>query len=72
LGEFNGKLRDELLNREVFHTLKVAQILTGWWRREFNELRPHSSLRGRPPAPHGILSPEFPLRQYASPAMVLS
>jgi transposase InsO family protein len=31
---FNGKLRDELLNREVFHTLKEAQILTGRWRRE--------------------------------------
>jgi transposase InsO family protein len=69
---FNGKLRDELLNREVFHTLEEAQILTGWWRREYNHLRPHSSLGGRPPAPQTVLPAEFSLAQYAPPAMVLS
>jgi putative transposase len=69
---FNGKLRDELLDREAFASLKEAQILTDWWRREYNELRPHSSLCGRPPAPQAILSPEFLLRQYAPTAMVLS
>ena len=69
---FNGKLRYELLNGEVFHTLEEARILTGWWRREYNHLRPHSSLGGRPPAPQAILPPELSLAKYAPPAVVLS
>lgn len=48
---FNGKLRDELLNGEVFYSLKEVQILTEKWRREYNTVRPHSSLGYRPPAP---------------------
>ncbi len=52
---FNGKLRDELLNREVFSTLIEAQILIEWWRKEYNQIRPHSSLGYRPPAPQPIL-----------------
>ncbi len=48
---FNGKLRDELLNREIFYSLKEVQVLTESWRREYNQLRPHSSLGYRPPAP---------------------
>jgi transposase InsO family protein len=48
---FNGKLRDELLNREVFSTLTEAKILIEQWRREYNQVRPHSSLGYRPPAP---------------------
>jgi len=52
---FNGKLRDELLNREIFYSLKEVQILTEQWRREYNEVRPHSSLGYRPPAPEAIL-----------------
>jgi len=48
---FNGKLRDELLNREIFTTLTEAQILIEQWRREYNQVRPHSSLGYRPPAP---------------------
>jgi transposase InsO family protein len=48
---FNGKLRDELLNREVFETLKEAQVLIERWRREYNQRRPHSALAYRPPAP---------------------
>ncbi len=48
---FNGKLRDELLNLEIFYTLREAQILIEDWRREYNEFRPHSSLGYRPPAP---------------------
>ena len=48
---FNGKLRDELLNGEIFFTLKEAQVLIESWRREYNEYRPHSSLGYRPPAP---------------------
>ena len=48
---FNGKLRDEHLNREIYYTLREAQILIEGWRREYNEVRPHSSLGYRAPAP---------------------
>ncbi len=48
---FNGKLRDELLNGEIFYTLKEAQILIEQWRIHYNTIRPHSSLGYRPPAP---------------------
>jgi len=51
---FNGKLRDELLNGEIFYTLKEAQVLIEAWRREYNTIRPHSSLKYRPPAPEAI------------------
>ena len=51
---FNGKLRDELLNREIFYSLKEAQVLIEQWRRHYNEVRPHSSLGYRPPAPATI------------------
>ena len=52
---FNGKLRDELLNGEIFMTLKEAQYLIESWRREYNTVRPHSSLGYRPPAPEAKL-----------------
>ena len=52
---FNGKLRDELLNREIFYSLKEVEILTEQWRREYNTIRPHSSLGYRPPAPEAIM-----------------
>ncbi len=48
---FNGKLRDELLNGEVFNTLLEAQVLIEGWRQHYNQIRPHSSLGYRPPAP---------------------
>jgi len=48
---FNGKLRDELLNREIFTTLIEAKVLIGQWGKEYNQVRPHSSLGYRPPAP---------------------
>ncbi len=48
---FNSKLRDELLNGEVFTTLTEARILIEQWRREYNQVHPHSSLGYRPPAP---------------------
>jgi transposase InsO family protein len=51
---FNGKLRDELLNREIFYTLKEAQVLVEGWRRHYNGVRPHSSLGYRPPAPETL------------------
>jgi transposase InsO family protein len=53
---FNGKLRDELLNREIFTTLTEAKVLIEQWRQEYNHIRPHSSLGYRPPAPEAILS----------------
>jgi transposase InsO family protein len=48
---FHGRLRDELLNGELFDTLWEAQVLLGQWRREYNAFRPHSALGYRPPAP---------------------
>jgi transposase InsO family protein len=48
---FNGKFRDGLLNGEIFFTLKEAQVLIERWRREYNTVRPHSSLNYRPPVP---------------------
>jgi putative transposase len=52
---FNGKFRDELLNGEIFYTLKEAQVLIEEWRLEYNTFRPHSSLKYRPPAPEAWL-----------------
>ena len=52
---FNGKLRDELLAREVFYTLREAKVLIERWRRHYNKERPHSSLGYRPPAPEAVM-----------------
>lgn len=52
---FNGKLRDELLNGELFYTLKEAQVLIERWRRNYNTVRPHSSLGYKPPAPEAVM-----------------
>jgi transposase InsO family protein len=52
---FNGKLRDELLDREIFYTLAEAKVLIERWRHEYNTIRPHSSLGYRPPAPEAAL-----------------
>ncbi len=54
---FIGKLRDELLNREIFYTLKEATILIEQWRRHYNGVRPHSALGYRPPTPETIAFP---------------
>jgi hypothetical protein len=48
---FKGRLRDELLNGEIFTTLKEAQIVIEGWRQHYNRMRPHSSLGYKPPAP---------------------
>src|SRR3546814_10155158 len=48
---FNGSLRDELLNGEIFYSLAEAKVLIEAWRRHYNTIRPHSSLGSRPPAP---------------------
>ena len=57
---FNGKLRDELLNGEIFYTLKEAQVLIESWRRHCNAIRPHSSLGYRPPAPEAVIAAASP------------
>ena len=55
LASFNGKLRDELLDGEVFYTLLEVRVLTERYRRTYNRVRPHSSLGYRPPAPEALL-----------------
>jgi len=52
---FNGKLRDELLNREVFTPSTEAKILIEQWWKKYNKLRPHSTLSYRTPAPEAIM-----------------
>jgi len=52
---FNGKLRDELLDGEIFYTLREAKILIERWRVHYNRVRPHSALGYRPPAPEATL-----------------
>ncbi len=53
---FNGKLRDELLNGEIFYDLREAQVLIECWRRHYNTIRPHSALGYRPPAPETVIT----------------
>lgn len=57
---FNGRLRDELLNGEVFYTLKEAQTIIEQWRNHYNHVRPHSSLGYKPPAPPAKILPALP------------
>ena len=52
---FNARLRDELLNGEIFYSLKEAQIIIEQWRRHYDTRRPHSSSGCRPPAPESIV-----------------
>ena len=68
---FNGKLRDELLNREIFDTLFEAKVLVDRWRREYNHIRPHSSLGYKPPAPEAVL-PNDSLLLFGSATLHLS
>jgi transposase InsO family protein len=51
---FNGKLRDERLDRELFDTLWEVKVLTERWRQTYNRIRPHSALGYRSPAPKTI------------------
>ena len=55
---FNARLRDELLNGEIFYTLHEAQIVIESWRRHYNTVRPHASLGYKPPAPE-VFVPAF-------------
>lgn len=66
---FNARLRDELLNGEVFYTLTEAKVVIEGWRRHYNAIRPHSALGYRPPAPEALLWPPVqpqPSQQSAS------
>jgi transposase InsO family protein len=63
---FNGKLRDELLNGEIFYSLREAQVLMEQWRKHYNTVRPHSSLGYRPPAPQTFNPLSTPLDRSAS------
>jgi transposase InsO family protein len=70
---FNGRLRDELLNGEVFDTVLEAQVLCDQWRRHYNAVRPHSSLGYRPPTPEAITPwPGSPVRLEAITAGALT
>ena len=69
---FNARLRDELLNGEIFYTLREAQIVIESWRRHYNTIRPHASIGYKPPAPE-VFVPAFAawpaaLRRPAPPA----
>ena len=57
---FIGKLRDELLNGEIFYTLTEAKVLVQRWRHLYNRVRPHSALGYRPPETIEPLTPGFP------------
>ncbi|WP_088653036.1 IS3 family transposase [Marinibacterium profundimaris] len=57
---FNARLRDELLNGEIFYSLAEAKIIIESWRRHYNTRRPHSSLGYKPPAPVVVLWPASP------------
>ena len=52
---FNGRMREELLNGEIFYSLCEAQIIIESWRKHYNTKRPHSALGYRPPAPEAIV-----------------
>ena len=59
---FNARFPDELLNGEIFYTLKEAKIIIEQWRKHYNRKRPHSALGWRPPAPEAVI----PLEQRPS------
>ena len=58
---FNARLRDELLNGEIFYTLKEAQIIIENWRKHYNTKRPHSALGHKPPAPESYILDQRPV-----------
>ena len=66
---FNGKLRDEILNREIFYSVREAKVIVENWRLEYNNLRPHSGLGYKSPAEFALsciacASPTAQLQQY--------
>jgi putative transposase len=69
---FNSKLRDELLNGEIFYSLAEARIIIEQWRRYYNTERPHSSLGYKPPAPEALIWPSKPGKAAPSSALPLA
>ena len=65
---FNARLRDELLDGEIFYTLAEAKIIVESWRRHFNTVRPHGSLGYKPPAPE-VFVPAMTARATAQPGL---
>ena len=68
---FNGKLRDEILNREIFYSVREAKVIVESWRLEYNNHRPHSSLGYKSPAEFASsciasASPTTPLQRYTT------
>jgi len=63
---FNARFRDELLDGEIFYSLREAQVIIESWRRHFNTIRPHGSIGYRPPAPE-VFVPAFAARPAAQP-----
>ena len=57
VGSFNARLRDELLDGEIFYSLREAEVVIETWRRHYNTVRPHASLGFRPPAPEVMALP---------------
>jgi putative transposase len=68
---FNSKLRDELLDGEIFYSLAEAKIVIEGWRRHYNTDRPHSALGYRPPAPEVALWPALPGIRTVAPRPVM-
>ena len=63
---FNARLRDELLDGEIFYTLQEARVVIEIWRRHYNTVRPHESLGYKPPAPE-VFAPAFAARAASQP-----
>jgi transposase InsO family protein len=63
---FNARLRDELLDGEIFYTLQEAKVVIESWRRHYNTVRPHGSLGYKPPAPE-VFIPAFAARAASQP-----
>ena len=68
---FNSRLRDELLDGEIFYSLKEAQILIEGWRRHYNTIRPHSALGWLPPAPEVSITPAA-VRPHPGPSIAMA
>ena len=67
---FNARLRDELLDGEIFYSLREAQVVVESWRRHYNIVRPHGSIGWKPPAP-GVFVPAFAAWPTAQPRPAL-
>ena len=65
---FNARLRDELLDGEIFYSLREAKVVIESWRRHYNQVRPHASLGYRAPAPEVVVPARAAAARPAPPA----